>query len=278
MDGQRRAVFFIDDVVIMKEVELPAERPAVDEEEPTGKSGLEICGPSGKEAEYLTQAVCKALGKDKKDGGYASSDQMKRLSTLEVLYEMQSQDEDLVPNGCTNGVLHPHAVFRLRFDVLIAICLAYNCALVPYRACFGVLLSPSDPMFWFDRMVDLVFTADVIINFVTGYVSPKGEIVLERKAIVRNYLSTWFVMDLIASVPYEIFVLLASPEGGDGTFKTPQLARTTKSLRLAKILRGMKLLKLFRLVRVLGVMQRVSKAVSIRHSTASIIKVSFSHM
>jgi hyperpolarization activated cyclic nucleotide-gated potassium channel 2 len=42
---------------------------------------------------------------------------------------------------------------------------------------------------------------DIIITFNTGFYK-KGYLVMKRKEIIKNYLKTWFILDLFASFPY----------------------------------------------------------------------------
>lgn len=45
--------------------------------------------------------------------------------------------------------------------------------------------------------------ADIILNFRTTYVSRKGEVVSDSKSIALNYLRGWFVVDLLAALPFD---------------------------------------------------------------------------
>ena len=49
--------------------------------------------------------------------------------------------------------------------------------------------------------MDVTFMTDIIVAFNTGFYK-KGYLVMKRKEIVKNYLKTWFVLDLMASFPY----------------------------------------------------------------------------
>lgn len=45
--------------------------------------------------------------------------------------------------------------------------------------------------------------ADILLNFRTTYVSRKGEVVSDWKNIAVNYLRGWFVVDLLAALPFD---------------------------------------------------------------------------
>ena len=44
-----------------------------------------------------------------------------------------------------------------------------------------------------------------MLNFHTTYVGPGGEVVSDPKVIRINYLKSWFVIDLLSCLPYDVF-------------------------------------------------------------------------
>ena len=53
-----------------------------------------------------------------------------------------------------------------------------------------------------DRMI---FFIDIVLNFHTTYVGAGGEVVSDPKVIRLNYLKSWFVIDLLSCLPYDVF-------------------------------------------------------------------------
>ena len=54
------------------------------------------------------------------------------------------------------------------------------------------------------NVIDLIFFADIVISFNTSYFDTKtSSFSVNRKAIALNYLKTWFVIDIIAILPFE---------------------------------------------------------------------------
>lgn len=49
------------------------------------------------------------------------------------------------------------------------------------------------------------FLADIVINFHTGYIldNGDGEVVLDLKKIRFHYLKTWFLIDIISTLPID---------------------------------------------------------------------------
>ena len=55
-----------------------------------------------------------------------------------------------------------------------------------------------------DLFVDLFFICDIIINFRTAYYDEASKLVIDREKIWKQYTSTWFVPDVISSIPVQI--------------------------------------------------------------------------
>lgn len=71
--------------------------------------------------------------------------------------------------------------------------------MIPFRLCFEV--DASGGLYYFEMIIDIGFMLDILVNFNTGFYK-KGYLVMKRKEIIKNYLKTWFFMDLLASFPY----------------------------------------------------------------------------
>lgn len=55
-----------------------------------------------------------------------------------------------------------------------------------------------------DSIVDVIFLVDIVLNFHTTFVGPAGEVISDPKLIRMNYLKTWFVIDLLSCLPYDV--------------------------------------------------------------------------
>lgn len=63
----------------------------------------------------------------------------------------------------------------------------------------------ADPLVIIDLIVDLMFIADILINFRTSYLH-NGEAVMDQKKIAINYLKSWFAIDTIAAIPFDLLL------------------------------------------------------------------------
>ncbi|CAG9817092.1 unnamed protein product [Phaedon cochleariae] len=52
----------------------------------------------------------------------------------------------------------------------------------------------------------------ILLNFRTTYVNRKGEVVSQCKAIAINYLRTWFLVDMLAALPFDLLYALYGAE------------------------------------------------------------------
>jgi len=45
---------------------------------------------------------------------------------------------------------------------------------------------------------------DIVLNFRTTFVNCKGEVVSKSRSIALNYLKSWFIVDLLAALPFDL--------------------------------------------------------------------------
>ncbi|GAB4818740.1 hypothetical protein N2152v2_005786 [Parachlorella kessleri] len=128
-------------------------------------------------------------------------------------------------------VINPLSAFRARWDLLIVLAIFYSCATLPLRAAFGD--NQVGPFFMFDMGLTVFFLVDIILNFNTGY-DDDGIIVMEKSRVRWYYLRTWFMPDLIASIPYDLIALLAKQGDLAAYLRLLRLVRMTRLPRLFK--------------------------------------------
>jgi potassium voltage-gated channel Eag-related subfamily H member 5 len=101
-------------------------------------------------------------------------------------------------------ILH-YTTFKTSWDWMILFLTFYTSIMVPYNVAFEWKTSDSIPTLATDSIVDIVFFIDIILNFHTTFVGPNGAVVSDPKVIRRTYLRSWFLIDLMACMPYDIF-------------------------------------------------------------------------
>lgn len=55
-----------------------------------------------------------------------------------------------------------------------------------------------------ENVIDLPSLSDIILNFRTTYVSQSGQVVYEPRSICLHYATTWFFVDLVAALPFDL--------------------------------------------------------------------------
>ena len=114
-----------------------------------------------------------------------------------------------------------------------------------------------------DIVIDFIFITDVVLNFLTAYFV-RGVYVTSIRLIAYNYLTTWFVLDICGSVPFDKIFTWAS----SNTVQDESTSSVLKALRMIRIL------KLVRAVRFLIKLNELEQK-DITGTLKGIVSVSF---
>ncbi|XP_036298691.1 potassium/sodium hyperpolarization-activated cyclic nucleotide-gated channel 3 [Pipistrellus kuhlii] len=145
-------------------------------------------------------------------------------------------------------IIHPYSDFRFYWDLVMLLLMVGNLIVLPVGITF-FKEENSPPWIAFNVLSDTFFLLDLGLNFRTGIVVEEGaEILLAPQAIRTRYLRTWFLVDLISSIPvdYIFLVVELEPRLDAEVYKT---ARALRIVRFTKILSLLRLLRLSRLIR-----------------------------
>uniref|UniRef100_A0A8C1SEQ5 Voltage-gated delayed rectifier potassium channel KCNH4 n=1 Tax=Cyprinus carpio TaxID=7962 RepID=A0A8C1SEQ5_CYPCA len=131
-------------------------------------------------------------------------------------------------------ILLHYSVCKALWDWLILLATFYVAVTVPYNVCFS---APDDPdcdstsrtTLVSDIAVEMLFILDIILNFRTTYVGPAGQVVYEARSICLHYCTTWFILDLIAALPFDLLYLF--------NISVTSLVHLLKTVRLLRLLR-----------------------------------------
>ena len=156
------------------------------------------------------------------------------------------------PPHVPTTVISPLHPWKNQWDFLIIVLVLYNAIFIPVAIGFPSYEGESD---LFGYFIDGLFILDIFLSFRTAYVMENGEINWDAKSIRQNYLKTWFTIDLIASIPLELFVLVLSSL--DDRVDSSQL-------QLKLLLRMLKLPRLFRMGRIFKYLEKFKYASSMR--------------
>lgn len=138
------------------------------------------------------------------------------------------------------GVFFPVSSAKQGWDALIMAFIVYSVIAVPFRVCFEA--EAEGWMWYFEVGVTLLFCADIFATFNTAYLENERWIIA-RKDIAMHYLRGWFWIDLPASIPVELILLLLPAGSSNGAADLSNL-KMLRGLRMVRMLRLLKLLKL----------------------------------
>lgn len=89
------------------------------------------------------------------------------------------------------------------WETLMVLLVAYTAWLYPFEVAF-LKASPPRQLYIADNIVNLFFAIDIVLTFFVAYIDPRTQLLVrDRKKITKRYVSTWFMMDLASTIPFE---------------------------------------------------------------------------
>ena len=135
------------------------------------------------------------------------------------------------------SVFHPNMWAKTAWDMLIGIFVVYSMLSVPIEVAFQATAKGG----WYvvDIMISAFFMLDACFTFRTAYFDEELQaFVVVSSLMAGNYLRTWFVVDFLSSIPWDVII----NDGLNGQFAGGTLG--------FKLFSALRLLKLFRLARL----------------------------
>ena len=213
-------------------------------------------------------ANLKKLGKNR-DGTQMS------LNTVEVEAVWNKNIKSIDENNHKNKksqpkckTIHPNSKWRKLWDAYLSFWLLYSCIVTPINLAFFDP-NPGDPLFAIDMIIDFSFLVDVIMNFFTGFYDKEGAVKMDICDISKNYLFSWFPLDIVAAFPSGLVEL--------GVGQNTSYSKYDDIVRIVKLRNIIRLLKVTRAVKFLKYSQKESLLSSIQnffkisHSTRRLI-------
>jgi hypothetical protein len=120
-----------------------------------------------------------------------------------------------------------------------------------------------DGLFITNQVVTVVFISDILIQFNLPFPEPtQGDGAYERRhsKIAYRYLLSWFTLDLVTVIPFDILVLL-------GTLSGP--------VKGTKLIRIMRLLKVLKVLRSSAIIERWKSSFAVSTSTLQMTAYAF---
>uniref|UniRef100_A0A3P9JHF2 Potassium voltage-gated channel, subfamily H (eag-related), member 8 n=1 Tax=Oryzias latipes TaxID=8090 RepID=A0A3P9JHF2_ORYLA len=127
-------------------------------------------------------------------------------------------------------ILLHYSTFKAGWDWLILLATFYVAVTVPYNVCFIELTLWENPHL--KNKLLFFYLSDIIFNFRTTYVSKSGQVIFDARQICIHYLTTWFIIDLVAALPFDLYRIFSS-------VSVVHLLKTVRLLRLLRLLQKM---------------------------------------
>ncbi|XP_050780647.1 potassium voltage-gated channel subfamily H member 3 isoform X2 [Gopherus flavomarginatus] len=133
-------------------------------------------------------------------------------------------------------ILLHYGAFKAGWDGLILLATLYVAVTVPYSVCVGAgsdegLTAGRGPPSVCDLCVEILFILDIVLNFRTTFVSKSGQVVFDPHSIFLHYLTSWFLLDLLAALPFDLLYAFKV-----NVYFGAHLLKTVRLLRLLRLL------------------------------------------
>ncbi|XP_009291374.1 potassium voltage-gated channel subfamily H member 1a isoform X5 [Danio rerio] len=155
---------------------------------------------------------------------------------LQLGSDILPQYKQETPKTPPHIILH-YCAFKTTWDWVILILTFYTAIMVPYNVSFK---TKQNNVTWLvvDSIVDVIFLVDIVLNFHTTFVGPAGEVISDPKLIRMNYLKTWFVIDLLSCLPYDVINAFENvDENWNHRAVTQGISSLFSSLKVVRLLR-----------------------------------------
>lgn len=94
------------------------------------------------------------------------------------------------------------------WETLMVIMVAYSAWVCPFEIAF-MHSNPNRALYITDNVVDLFFAVDIVLTFFVAYIDATTQLLVrDKRRIAIRYLSTWFIMDVASTIPFDLFALL----------------------------------------------------------------------
>jgi potassium voltage-gated channel Eag-related subfamily H protein 7 len=200
----------------------------------------------------------KVMPSGVKDGGSA-----KKYADKKGKADQKKEDVETLSDGSERGneeagLIDPNSGFMRRWDLASICMLLFVMFVTPFEVAY--LSTTVDGLFVINRLVDVFFICDMVIQFFLMYRDEeKGVLIKKQGAIIRVYMKGWFWIDLIAILPFDMIGVIASSDD----------LNNLKALRIARLLR---LFKLLRILRAGRMFDRWESSMAINYSVLTLCK------
>lgn len=105
-------------------------------------------------------------------------------------------------------MIHPDSYFYKIYNLLLSLVLLLLVITIPFEINDGEFLESNSLYFTMLLTFEGLFVIDIILNFITIIEDDMGYEITDMDKVCWNYMSAWFIIDLISSIPINILKTL----------------------------------------------------------------------
>ena len=156
----------------------------------------------------------------------------RKLFKREKICDTDTEDEESENEKEIPWIILPDNPYKKMWDLLIAFLILYSAIITPYEIAF----SDNSKVSWFEVLIDILLGIDIVLTFFSAYTDDEENLVKNHKKIIKKYLKSWFIVDIISVLPVSyIFNASGRFSGLTKISKLPKLYRLVKLTKLLRI-------------------------------------------
>jgi len=155
--------------------------------------------------------------------------------------------EEVVEHTERVVLIHPNTPTRGTWDIMSLFLVIYDMGSIPLQFFEPPESSVGQAMEWVTRCF---WTTDMVLSFMTGYVTMNGFIEMRVWKVAKRYMRSWFLLDVaIVGVDWIEVGLKSSQSEGDGGYaRLGRASRTFRIIRMVRLLRLVRMKEVFALI------------------------------
>ena len=134
-------------------------------------------------------------------------DKYRVLTRKNYIYDSLS-DEEYDDEEENSLVILPDSKLILILDFLIALSVLYDIIYIPYYLSYKKYFCGASVLNYhiiIDLFISVLYVIDLFSNFFIAYYDFEEFLINELNLIALNYLSSYFIFDLIAAIPFKFY-------------------------------------------------------------------------
>ena len=159
-------------------------------------------------------------------------------------------------------MIHPENIYLSYWNIFIGITIIYSAIFMPYLLAFPPN-EYNDAVDSMDKLFSGLYFLDFLINCNVAFYSKIGNLIINRKRILLNYLKGWMLIDIFTFIPFDLLIL--EDVKYNHIFKLARIPRLYKILKISKVLKWLKI------SRNTDLIMKIQDLVTIRHAVIKML-------